>query len=201
MGESLSRLAAGDSSAGQFDVANFLWRTNRVDMGNVWIGLSFAVLYSLFIMLVITARGRRVSTLALGSLYFITLYAFVYGLTDSQWFVAHETDFVSSYCVYNRSLAVAKADLKVKVGLKSFNVSYVSHDENTFSYSEYFEFESDGWPSSLKVRHLISKGLYKTDDTFFLPSKDPTTVHALDVSAPRLPLERKIILFLFGWYL
>ena len=123
---------------------------------------SFLMFYSAFILMTITAKGRRVSTGALGSgeehmfdsflymfrrksiyndLYlavsFLSLYALVMSFIDCQWFVAQDTEFEGG-----------ESRLAVSVGLKSFNVTYSKTDHHdlvghTFNYVEEFQFKHE----------------------------------------------------------
>ena len=158
--------------------------TNQVNMDNVWSGLSFVTIYLLFVMLVMTAKGRKLSTMVLGSAYIFTLFALVSGFTDDQWYSAEEDNFVSTFCTFSHSLV--KAKLKVTVGLSSFNVSYVSSGPG-FYFNEMFEL---GNQESLKIESL-KRG-----------SPNPITVVAEYFS-----VENKVGIFRFarkmamaGWY-
>jgi len=84
--------------------------------------LAAVTLYLPFVLSVVTARRRRISTLLIGTVLAASAAAIAVGLTEPLWSVG-TAHLVSSYCHFQEGTFVP-AELTLSIGLTHYNVSY-----------------------------------------------------------------------------
>jgi len=127
--------------------------TNQADLSLICTYVIFGTFYAVFLMMVATAKGRRVSTFALGSVSILTLYSLLLGFIDVQWFCAEDPN-LEGYTGDEGSQGQVGTRLAVTIGLRSFRVTFANANETgrnfNYNYVEEFIFKHQ----SLKVEAL-----------------------------------------------
>jgi len=141
-----------------------MFHSNQTNMLLVWTLTSLVTFYTAFLLMVCTAKGRRLSTLILGSVSFLTLYSHIFALTEPRWFLAEDADMDGSFHLHNRSFIETTAHLSVTLGLRSFKVTYTSTTDQHFNYDEEFTYKHESLrEESLKrglPNHIIAVAEY-----------------------------------------
>ena len=144
-----------------------------ISYSSVYLYLSSVTVASTFILVVLTARRRRASTMLLGALTGVSAFAVANGILEPFWYEG-EAELISSYCMYNPNMMI-RARLGVYIGLDHFNVTYQAHNDSGIDYNNVFPFVYGG-------RHLPEAEHKKRAFSLGLPNAVITTAEYMETS-------------------
>eukprot|EP00095_Tigriopus_kingsejongensis_P003304 maker-scaffold355_size198070-snap-gene-0.40 protein:Tk03304 transcript:maker-scaffold355_size198070-snap-gene-0.40-mRNA-1 annotation:"conserved hypothetical protein" len=104
-------------------------------------GIVFTLITA-FLLAVVTARGRRLTTLVVGGMAIVTTLVLGQLLTVPEWYVGWAR-LHCSYCMYMPHVLI-KAELGLHVGLDHFNITLISDDFPKVYFNEEFNLPYGG---------------------------------------------------------
>ncbi|CAB4056313.1 DUOXA2 [Lepeophtheirus salmonis] len=115
-----------------------------IDFSCISLLLASIFIYLMFLLIVITARRRKIPTFFIGTVIIFTGSVLAFSYVDPFWYTG--SVIINSTYNLRQPDNFAVGEVKMKFGLRTFNVSYVSldhiNDDLSFSYNELFRFDS-----------------------------------------------------------
>ncbi|XP_071747497.1 uncharacterized protein [Lepeophtheirus salmonis] len=115
-----------------------------IDFSCISLLLASIFIYLMFLLIVITARRRKIPTFFIGTVIIFTGSVLAFSYVDPFWYTG--SVIINSTYNLRQPDNFAVGEVKMKFGLRTFNVSYASldhiNDDLSFSYNELFRFDS-----------------------------------------------------------